>query len=37
VHQPPPPLSLARFDETLRSRGPRFGITSAERTLDLAS
>jgi len=37
VHEPPPPLSLARFDETLRSRGPRFGITSAERTLDLAS
>ena len=37
VFEPPPPLPLQRFDELLRTRGPRFGITSEDRALDLAT
>jgi hypothetical protein len=37
IREPPPPLALARFDELLRSRGPRFGISTEDRSLDLAS
>jgi hypothetical protein len=36
-HEPPPPLAVERFDALLRERGPRFGITSQDRALDIAS
>jgi hypothetical protein len=37
IHEPPPPLALSRFDELLRSRGPRFGVSTEDRSLELAS
>ena len=36
-HEPPPLLAVERFDALLRERGPRFGITSQDRVLDIAS
>jgi hypothetical protein len=37
VFEPLPPLASQRFDELLRARGPRLGITTEDRALDLAS
>jgi hypothetical protein len=37
VHEPPPPLAVERFHSLLQERGPRFGISSEDRSLDIAS